>query len=1171
MFAWLLTGVVAFAQQHNPLDIAHEHVRTKYAEWGLSAQDIDGMTVSDMYTDPTTGIMRVYFMQRHQSIPVYNAIQNLSITPDGKVFHVGKRFVPELAGKVNTTVPVLSAEQAVQKFASHLGLANEPLRLAQKVSETEFVFEKGNLAQENIKVKLSYQQYHNLVLLAWDIALFPVKSSDTWSVRVDAVTGDILDQVNWTVYCKVDGTAFRHVDHDCREEANQVHEAVSFDFNMAANGTYNVWPVPYESPSHGPRSIVTDPFDAVASPYGWHDTNGQPGAEFTITRGNNVHAYIDSLAANSSAGNEPDGGADLVFDFPFDPLWEPAQYQDAATVNLFYWNNIMHDFGYAYGFTEAAGNFQANNYGNGGQGGDHVNAEAQDGGGTNNANFATPGDGGNGRMQMYLWGSSSASYLTVNEPASVAGGYPTVLPTTGWGAGAIPSATPATAEVVIVDDGVPDLLTSDGCQTLINGAEVSGKIALIDRGSCEFGLKALNAQNAGAIAVIICDIPGATALSGMGGGAYGAQVTIPVVLISTNNCQTIRQFAGNGLSATIQAPQAGNGPTQVDGDLDNGIITHEYGHGISNRLTGGPSQAGCLSNPEQMGEGWSDWFSLVTSVLPGDAGETGRGIGTYVFGQSVDGLGIRRFPYSTNMDINPLTYGDVASFQEVHDLGEFWTAMIWDLYWKMVDEYGWDEDLYHGTGGNNMAIRLVFEGMKNQPCNPGFIDGRDAIMGADQALYGGANQCLIWEVFARRGAGLSADQGSANDAGDQVEAFDVPCYCRNTVSISKSVTDFIDAGDDITVTINVSNCKQETVTNVQVIDELPSGTAFKAGSSNFPASVQGSTIVFELGEMPFEDEKTITYTLTTSSDKFSVRYFLDDVPTEDAENNWEYYYVGDLAPNIWVIQDGTSNSPDFAWSCEDIETESNQVLELITPWKVTGNRPVLRFYHRYDTETGADGGLIDVRDTTSSLWTLVDDKMLRNGYPGSLQYTTFAQPFKAFSGYSGPDFKPTYVDLSDWAGKNIVMRFRFGTDDNTAGPLGWVVDDIEFMDLLAYNGQACITTDQGDNICVFAPEEGTIVESQIATTSTFEQVQDLSVAIYPNPAQDMLYIALSSENQREVTLSILTVDGKEIMTRTANVYGNDQLGLNVSTLPGGFYFVKISTGGETLVKKVIID
>ena len=56
-----------------------------------------------------------------------------------------------------------------------------------------------------------------------------------------------------------------------------------------------------------------------------------------------------------------------------------------------------------YGFTETARNYQNDNMGRGGNQGDYVLAEAQDGSGTNNANFSSGADGTRGRMQMYLW------------------------------------------------------------------------------------------------------------------------------------------------------------------------------------------------------------------------------------------------------------------------------------------------------------------------------------------------------------------------------------------------------------------------------------------------------------------------------------------------------------------------------------------------------------------------------------------------------------------------------------------------------------------------------------------------------------------------------------------------------------------------------------------------
>ncbi|MBA3985072.1 MAG: M36 family metallopeptidase, partial [Flavobacteriales bacterium] len=88
-----------------------------------------------------------------------------------------------------------------------------------------------------------------------------------------------------------------------------------------------------------------------------------------------------------------------------------------------------------------------------------------------------------------------------------------------------------------------------------------------------------------------------------------------------------------------------------------------------------------------------------------------------------------------------------------------------------------DPDIYEGTGGNNIALQLVVDGLKLQVCSPGFVNGRDAILQADLLANGGANRCLIWNVFANRGLGLSASQGSSNNRFDQVEAFDVPEDC----------------------------------------------------------------------------------------------------------------------------------------------------------------------------------------------------------------------------------------------------------------------------------------------------------------------------------------------------------------------------------------------------------
>ncbi|MCU0346374.1 MAG: T9SS-dependent M36 family metallopeptidase [Saprospiraceae bacterium] len=1162
--AFLLAGFAAIAQQRNPLEIANEHVSAHYAEWGLTAQDVVGMKVSDQYTDAKSGISRVFFTQTHMGIPVYNAINNLNIGKDGKVFFVGKRFVADLASKVNTTQPVLNAEAAVIQLMQHLEIPYAPLRSLGQDEKGFFVFEKGNIAKHDIKARLSYQPYGDAVLLAWDVSLDPVGSSDWWSTRVDAVNGSILDKTNWTVYCQVDGKSFAHNHEHCEAEHHQ-HQATTTA--AVANGTYNVWPWPVESPIHGSRQIVTDPHDLTASPFGWHDTNGADGAEFTITRGNNVHAFEDSGNTNASVGNEPDGGAGLVFDFPYNAIAEPSTFTDAAVVNLFYWNNVMHDVAYLYGFNEAAGNFQSNNYGNGGVGTDFVSAHAQDGGGTNNANFQTPPDGNNGIMQMFLW-NRSGEVFNVIEPASVAGPYISTV-VDGWGAGSTPSLAGVQAEVVITEDGVPDPGFFDACDSLFNGVSLNGKIALIDRGGCEFGWKAYHAQSKGAIGVIICNFEETPV--GMAAGTWGGQVNIPTLMIGSVDCQTIRQFAGSGLVVSIKQPGVSGGPQQLDGDLDNGIIAHEYGHGISIRLTGGPSNSGCLSGDEQMGEGWSDFMSLITTAKPGDTGAQKRGIGNYADGLPFDGNGIRRFPYTTNLNINPLTYADISGESIPHGVGAVWCTMIWDLYWAMSDEYGWDPDLYNGTGGNNKAIQLVFEGMKIQPCLPGFVDGRNAILAADQALYNGENKCLIWKAFARRGLGINASQGTSATVGDEVEDFEIPCECRDKVSVEKSVTDFINAGEDIDVTLTVTNCKLETRTNVVITEDLPDGTSYKAGSASVPATVAGNVLSLELGDIAFDQILTVTYKLTTSPDFYSKRIYLDDVPEEEDDVNWDYSYALDAEPNIFFIQEDYHNSPDYAFHAPSLTLESRTNLELKNPLTVSGDRPVLRFYHLFNTQSGFDAGYIDLKKASESSYQPIANKFIRNGYNGAIQYTTFVTPNLAgFSGASGDDFIASYIDLSDWAGEDIKFRFRFGTNAGTVGPLGWVVDDIELMDMLAYNGEVCLTSDQGDNVCAIAPEEGTIVESQIVSSAT-ETLADVKMTVFPNPASDVLNIALDAETQQEVSLSLVTVDGRVMMERKAEVYGAGQFQLNISQLPAGFYFVKISTDNGVMMSKVVVE
>jgi hypothetical protein len=302
-----------------------------------------------------------------------------------------------------------------------------------------------------------------------------------------------------------------------------------------------------------------------------------------------------------------------------------------------------------------------------------------------------------------------------------------------------------------------------------------------------------------------------------------------------------------------------------DGDLDNGVIIHEYGHGISNRLTGGPATSGCLSNLEQMGEGWSDFLAVMFTQRTGDLGTDARPMGTYLFGEGPGGAGIRPTPYSTDTAINPSTYNTIGSVSIPHGVGYVWATMLWEVNWNLIDVHGFNPDIYGDwtTGGNNLAMQLVTDGMKMQSCNPGFVDGRDGVLAADLALTGGANQCEIWDAFAKRGLGFNADQGSTNSVLDGVEDFETHPACAYIgVEIVDRQLDICtgDTADyDVVVGINftpnvdmsasghpagtTANFSVDPVTSVPDITTLTIGSTGAAAPGDYTITITGTDSV----------------------------------------------------------------------------------------------------------------------------------------------------------------------------------------------------------------------------------------------------------------------------------------------------------------------------------------
>ncbi|GAB5418877.1 MAG: T9SS-dependent M36 family metallopeptidase [Crocinitomicaceae bacterium] len=772
-------GLLSYAQTTQ--DRIRTYFEREQTSLGLTKEDYADFEIKNEHSSSQFDISYAYAHQRYEGIIIYNAIANFAYNSN-EIRLTGNRFITDIASRVNTTNASISKKEAIYNAAVELGITSSSDVAIQKTKDDagNNVYVASEISSELIPVSLCYTLDGEDLKLAWDLSL--LSGNNWWSVRVDATTGEIINQIDWIVSCSFgeSGSCSSHA-HEAATSPS-VESQVMMPAPPPSTDSYRVLEIPIESPNHGSDVLVVGPYDAVASPYGWHDDDGNAGEEYTITRGNNVYASEDTDDDNQP-GYSPDGGASLNFDFVWNLQQAATGFWDPAITNLFYMNNIMHDVFYHYGFDEVGGNFQENNYGNGGSQSDYVNADAQDGSGTNNANFGTPPDGQNPRMQMYIWTAAGTPQIVqINAPTQIAGGYNAELASFGP---ALPP-TPITGDFVLVDDGVGD--GSDACEPITNGAAINGNIAVIRRGSCSFVDKVVAAEAEGAIAVVVVNNQGG--LMTMGGTDPG--IGIPAVMVTALDGENFIDEIELGI--TVNGSLGDFGPFDRDSDLDNGVIAHEYGHGISNRLTGGPSAAGCLGNDEQMGEGWSDWCALITTIEPGDQGTDGRGIGTYSDGQPITGQGIRPAPYSTDFQINSFTYAstnNTAGISQPHGIGFIWCTMLWDLTWALIDMHGFDNDIYTGTGGNNIAMHLIMNGMKIQACSPGFVDGRDAILSADQMLYNGEHQCLIWEVFAKRGLGYSADQGSSNDREDQTAAFDLPPGIDHITEVTVSCEDYV--------------------------------------------------------------------------------------------------------------------------------------------------------------------------------------------------------------------------------------------------------------------------------------------------------------------------------------------------------------------------------------------
>ncbi len=878
--------VSSFSQTNG--EIIQRYINSNAQKFQLTNQETKDWQVVNITSSETTGIENCYVKQSYQGIEIFQSYIYFWIK-NKEIINEPTGFINALSTKVNTVQPQLNAIEGLSRALTQLGEVSFNSTIIENQGNI-YKLSNGILNDDPVNARLIYYVAADKKLyLAWSYEFYTQNEEHLWYVQIDAQSGNILEKRDLILSCNYE--EMNHSNHEHSKELNSEFLNIFFKAETShalltpGTTTYNVVPFNYESPIHyraafpaatDGRTIITNPESAIAlppltiaaSPNGWHNNHntiggGNTSTQFAYTRGNNVFAFSDfnnDNPTNPTSYATPSSGTypSLTFDYSYGGNNVEAQtYINASITNLFYMNNIMHDIWYQYGFNETNRNFQNVNYNRGGIGNDYVLAHAQDAstgnnnptnGQTigvplyNNANFSTSSEGTRPRMQMYLWNYKKKINLVVNTGNLSGNIYKVNDNVFSPGHVELPIApSTLTNDLVLVNDGnAPD--TSDGCESITNGAALNGKIAVIRRGVCNFVFKVNAAQTAGAVGVII--VNNQSGEINMNGS--DTSITIPAVSINQLDGETLI----NAMSAGSVNISLSNSEVFIntDADFDNGIIAHEYGHGISNRLVGG---GGGLNSSEQPGEGWSDFFALMMQIKTGDTRNDAKGIGTFAANQTTDEIGIRQYKYSTNMNINPHTFGSTngmlrsgGTAVDVHSVGSVWAVMLWDLAWNYIDKYGYSSNIYNGTAGNNKVMRLVVDALKLTPANPSLIQCRDAIIAADQATTGGQDYCMIWKTFARRGLGVNASSGTnSGTAGiqDQVEDFTEPAPGPNcTLSVNH-----FDNNNGILIYPNPSN----GLINIRINSFI--------GKATLEVVDINGRVVYSLNNTEFNNEKSI--------------------------------------------------------------------------------------------------------------------------------------------------------------------------------------------------------------------------------------------------------------------------------------------------------------------------
>ncbi len=364
---------------------------TAYAGvYGLTPDQVANLVLVADYMNPAGNMGWVEFEQRLNDIPVFQGLIRGGFTSQGELVRTTGPLAAGLDAAFLPAFPLLTAAQAVSRGAASVGWSVPERSLVETANEggRKITFARGSLAHDTKAWQVYFPLSPGIARLAWAMEIW--SDLDVFLLVLDAEDGTVLFRKNLTNYQTQSATyVVYNDDSPAPMSPSTTTPGMGLQAPMINRTLF---------------TLIGNEGNLSFNNLGWM-TDGT-----NLTDGNNVEAGIDRDGVDGV--DAPVVGVARVFDFLYnpnpgnpppgdDPL-TPA-FQMGEVTHGFYWTNRFHDAAYLLGFTEAARNFQNDNFGRGGLAGDRISAEFQDSSGVNNANFTAPADGTRGRMQMYIF------------------------------------------------------------------------------------------------------------------------------------------------------------------------------------------------------------------------------------------------------------------------------------------------------------------------------------------------------------------------------------------------------------------------------------------------------------------------------------------------------------------------------------------------------------------------------------------------------------------------------------------------------------------------------------------------------------------------------------------------------------------------------------------------